>query len=1031
MGEGADIGVEGVPGGKLMLGGDCALEALVGGAVAACLEDAVVKRATVRGEGGGVSGGSPRIDKGVGAGDAATGQVGRDKGGEAVGTGAGIEGARPEKAFEDIKGTRGDGTVEGGAIDTGLSGLDKARDIGDRGESGALAEAKAVHAGGEADAAAGDGIVEASGIAKGGGGGDDSSIKAAGVCVGDGGGQVAEEEIKAVLGSVVQGRPRRMRVAPELGNRFGYVALGVGRDAGEDCVDVVGITNGHAGDKDPTAVQWRGHEMGRQLRAAISIGGRVNGGGGRWRRVNGADGGAKGDAAGVVVEVGAKGEAGELGGDDAEAEQAGDRSLEASDGGEDGVAGAHGVHIVHDRAGDAAERRELSVKGDKLGVEGDAESAAGERKTLLHARARVATAVGGIAKETGAAGPDEEVSRRGENGVQKGHNTRQVGMLGDAAEKDGAIDGVVGVLDVDPDNDEFGPVLEEQACAVDEGGDTAIDPHAELLGMKGVRERVARRLRQRPPDGAEDTLTNGDGADIGCLPGGQLGSGEGFLNQRHESRDRLCPLVPEGQGGGGNGGGEFAVGGEDPIGFGVAERIGQRTEVLVAVAGGTSAGAAGEVGKSMGELHRHLRRGDAGIGWEVPIPGWMLGLELIHHGGDDGRHPIGVEHAEAACDLALVDEVEGTGEGSVLVRVAVRSSRRAVELAPRLGSVGRPPSEEVGAVPGGPRREARLNLAGGATRATGGAGWAAEQDVVQAEVPLEPALEPDRVVGDTGRVDGLEHINDRGRPLHLEGGGHVEEMRARRNGALKDGVPVDGRPLLWVKHSWRGRRLQRRGDRSTWRRGRQGVPHQLASGVGHDGAVGDDARGGAPGAGGDKAVVGERGGGTADGARLARGSGPETVEASGVEGMGGVALERAGRVGGEGMKGQSANDALDFGRLRVGELREQAGDTHATKLLFQQLGVLGVDRCPVRVGGGGRRRDENWTGLLVQLIVVQLLGVPQRRIGGGGHDGRWRTDDGPDAVGELLQGGQSRRRPEHRPPGGVQLTAVRPRRRRQ
>eukprot|EP00962_Isochrysis_galbana_P005779 scaffold1557_cov108-Isochrysis_galbana.AAC.13 len=32
-----------------------------------------------------------------------------------------------------------------------------------------------------------------------------------------------------------------------------------------------------------------------------------------------------------------------------------------------------------------------------------------------------------------------------------------------------------------------------------------------------MRERVARRrrLRQRPPDGAEDTLTNGDGADIG------------------------------------------------------------------------------------------------------------------------------------------------------------------------------------------------------------------------------------------------------------------------------------------------------------------------------------------------------------------------------------------------------------------------------------------------------------------------------------------------------------------------------------
>jgi len=49
----------------------------------------------------------------------------------------------------------------------------------------------------------------------------------------------------------------------------------------------------------------------------------VNGGGGRWRRVYGADGGAKGDAAGVVVEVGANGEAGELGGDDAEAEQAG------------------------------------------------------------------------------------------------------------------------------------------------------------------------------------------------------------------------------------------------------------------------------------------------------------------------------------------------------------------------------------------------------------------------------------------------------------------------------------------------------------------------------------------------------------------------------------------------------------------------------------------------------------------------------------------------------------------------------------
>lgn len=802
MGEGADIGVEGVAGGKLTLGGDCALEALVGGAVAACLADAVVKRATVRGEGGGVGGGSPRIDKSVGAGDAATGHVGGDKGGEAVGTGASIEGAWPKKAFEDIKGTGGDSTVEGGAIDTGLGGLDKARDICDGGEGGALAEAKAVHAGWEADAAAGDGIVEASGIAKGGGGGDDSSIKAAGVCVGDGGGQVAEEEIKAVLGGVVQGRPRRMRVAPELGNRFGYVALSVGRDAGEDSVNVVGITNGHAGDKDPTAGQRRGHEMGRQLGAAISIGGRVNGAGGRWRRGDGADGGAKGDAAGVVVEVGAKGEAGELGGDDAETEQAGDRSLEASNGSKDGIAGAHGVHIVHDRPGDAAERRELGVKGDKLGVEGEAKSAAGERKTLLHARARVATAIRGIAKETGAAGTDEEVSRRGENGVQKGHNTRQVGMLGDAAEKDRAIDGVVGVLDVDPDNDEFGRVLEEEACAVDECGDTTIDPHAKLLGMEGMREGITRRLRQRPADGAKDTLADGDGANVGCLPGGQLSGGEGFLNQRHEGGDGLRPLVPERQGGGGNGGGEFAVGGEDPIGFGVAERVGQRTEVLVAIAGGASAGAAGEMGKGMGEMHRQLRRGDAGIGWEVPIPGWMLGLELIDNGGDDGRDPIGVEHTEAACDFTFVDEVEGTGEGTVLVRVAVCSSRRAAELVPRLGTVGRPPGEEAGAVPDGPRREARFNLAAGAARASGGAGWAAEQDVVQTQVPLEPPLERDWVIGGTGRVDELEDVDDRGCPLHLECGGHVEEVRARRDGALEDGVAVDGCPLLWVEHSW-------------------------------------------------------------------------------------------------------------------------------------------------------------------------------------------------------------------------------------
>eukprot|EP00962_Isochrysis_galbana_P022039 scaffold6539_cov103-Isochrysis_galbana.AAC.2 len=152
-----------------------------------------------------------------------------------------------------------------------------------------------------------------------------------------------------------------------------------------------------------------------------------------------------------------------------------------------------------------------------------------------------------------------------------------------------------------------------------------------------------------------------------------------------------------------DGGGEFAVGGEDPIGFGVAEPIGQRTEVLVAVAGGASVGAAGEVGKSMGELHRHQRRGDAGIGWKVPVPGWMLGLELIHHGGDDRRHPIGVEHAEAACDLAPVDEVEGTGEGSVL---GFRPRRRPQQ--PQSGGagstpwLGRTPTEQGGGR--GPRR---------------------------------------------------------------------------------------------------------------------------------------------------------------------------------------------------------------------------------------------------------------------------------------------------------------------------------------
>lgn len=146
--------------------------------------------------------------------------------------------------------------------------------------------------------------------------------------------------------------------------------------------------------------------------------------------------------------------------------------------------------------------------------------------------------------------------------------------------------------------------------------------------------------------------------------------------------------------------------------------------------------------------------------------------------------------------------------------------------------------------------------------------------------------------------------------------------------------------------------------------------------------------------------------------------------------MGGVALERAGRVGGEGVKGQSANDALDFCRLRVGELREEAGDTRATKLFFEQLGVLGVDRCPVGVDGDGRWRDEGGTGLQVQLIVLLLLGIPPRRVGGGRQDGRWRTDDGPDAVRELPQGGQSRRRPERWPLGGAELAAVRRWRRR-
>eukprot|EP00962_Isochrysis_galbana_P036799 scaffold12794_cov125-Isochrysis_galbana.AAC.4 len=178
MGEGTDIGVEGVPGGKLMLGGDCALEALVGGAVAACLEDAVVKRATVRGEGGGVSGGGGSVHastKASALGTRPRGRLGATRAAKRWAPGPASKAPGPKRPSRTSKApaaTAPSREVRYRHRPQRPRQSTQARDIGDRGESGALAEAKAVHAGGEADAAAGDGIVEASGIAKGGGGGE-------------------------------------------------------------------------------------------------------------------------------------------------------------------------------------------------------------------------------------------------------------------------------------------------------------------------------------------------------------------------------------------------------------------------------------------------------------------------------------------------------------------------------------------------------------------------------------------------------------------------------------------------------------------------------------------------------------------------------------------------------------------------------------------------------------------------------------------------------------------------------------------
>jgi hypothetical protein len=76
------------------------------------------------------------------------------------------------------------------------------------------------------------------------------------------------EEIEAVLGGVVQRRPRLMWVGPELSNRFGNIAHSLGHDAGEDSLDIRIVPDRHSPDQDATPFRRGRCEMQKHGRRA-------------------------------------------------------------------------------------------------------------------------------------------------------------------------------------------------------------------------------------------------------------------------------------------------------------------------------------------------------------------------------------------------------------------------------------------------------------------------------------------------------------------------------------------------------------------------------------------------------------------------------------------------------------------------------------------------------------------------------------------------------------------------------------------
>lgn len=154
-------------------------------------------------------------------------------------------------------------------------------------------------------------------------------------------------------------------------------------------------------------------------------------------------------------------------------------------------------------------------------------------------------------------------------------------------------------------------------------------------------------------------------------------------------------LIPQREGRGGDGGGEYGVGVEDSVSFGIAERAREGGKVFVAASRRTRAGAAGEVGEDLTEMDGEAGRGYPGVVGEWAGAWRVFELELCDHLGGDGGDAVGVEHAEAARNLTLVDEFEGTrnsavGKGVFVLAKAVSGT---LALEPNFGSVVGPPLE--------------------------------------------------------------------------------------------------------------------------------------------------------------------------------------------------------------------------------------------------------------------------------------------------------------------------------------------------